>query len=105
MKWVADEFTDANGYITIREDDGQADAREYGKTIATVRGVSKAVLVEAAPDLLAACKAMGAKRIPWVHNAGITSDIEALRRICLAYADVWNNVMRQAIAKAEGSVA
>ena len=28
--------------------------------------------------------------VPWVHNAGITDDIEALRKICLAYSD-WNN--------------
>jgi hypothetical protein len=27
----------------------------------------------------------------WVCNAAITSDIEALRRICLEHADWWNN--------------
>lgn len=29
----------------------------------------------------------------WVHNAGHTNDIEALRRIALWYAD-WNNNVR-----------
>lgn len=28
----------------------------------------------------------------WVHNAAITQDIEALRRICLFYADWWNHI-------------
>lgn len=28
--------------------------------------------------------------IPWAHNAGVTNDIEALRRIVLAYSDWWN---------------
>lgn len=38
----------------------------------------------------------------WVSNAGITSDIEALRKICLEHADWWNNVAWPLIAKARG---
>jgi len=38
----------------------------------------------------------------WVANAGITDDIEALRRICLAHADWWNNIAWPLIAKARG---
>jgi hypothetical protein len=30
--------------------------------------------------------------IPWVNNAGITDDIEALRKICLAYMH-WHNTV------------
>lgn len=60
---------------------------------------ANARLIAAAPDLLNACVAMGEK-VPWVHNAGVTEDIEALRAVCLAYADVWNNLMSQAIDKA-----
>jgi len=63
----------------------------------------------AAPNLLAACKMMASPgcpgcrgRVPWVHNAALTSDIEPLRKICLAFANVWNNYMWPAIAKAEG---
>lgn len=29
--------------------------------------------------------------VNWVHNAAITDDIEALRRICLQYAEWWNH--------------
>jgi len=68
-----------------------------------------AQLIAAAPDLLAACKMMASPgcsgcrgRVPWVHNAALTSDIEPLRKICLAFANVWNNYMWPAIAKAEG---
>jgi hypothetical protein len=43
---------------------------------------------EAAQDMLEALRAT--QSFPWVHNAAITNDIEALRRICLAYA-WWNN--------------
>lgn len=31
-------------------------------------------------------------RPAWVHNAALTGDIEALRRIALTYADWWNDV-------------
>ena len=58
------------------------------------------------PQLLAACRAMDSTdrggQIPWVHNAADTNDIEALRAICIAQADVWNSMMLPAIAAAEG---
>jgi hypothetical protein len=38
----------------------------------------------------------------WVANAGITNDIEALRKICLAYADWWNGIASPMIAKMRG---
>jgi hypothetical protein len=38
----------------------------------------------------------------WVANAGITNDIEALRKICLAHADWWNDLAWPLIAKARG---
>jgi hypothetical protein len=56
--------------------------------------------IEAAPALLAACTA--ARDVPWVHNAGITNDIESLRRICLFYADWNNNTLAPALAKVTG---
>lgn len=64
-----------------------------------------ALAFKAAPAMLAALEAGhpgGSHAIPWVHNAAITGDIEALRRICLAYAR-WNNeVILPAIAAAKG---
>jgi hypothetical protein len=50
----------------------------------------QAKLREAAPKLLAALEAGHNKS--WVHNAAITQDIEALRRIALEQADWWNNI-------------
>ena len=50
-------------------------------------------------DLLAACKA-GSCPV-WVHNAGITQDIEKLRAIALWYSNWWNGIARAAIQKAE----
>lgn len=61
---------------------------------------------EIAVELLVACKALEnvdrGGRIPWVHNAAITNDIEALRAIAIAFCNVWNNAMVPAIARAEG---
>lgn len=59
--------------------------------VATIR--EEAVIygnAEGLPDLLLALKAT--RTFPWVHNAAITSDIEALRKICLAYSE-WNNTI------------
>lgn len=36
----------------------------------------------------------------WVHNAAITQDIEALRRIALTYSEWWNNTAWPAIVAA-----
>lgn len=50
-------------------------------------------------ELLAALE--GAEDIDWVHNAAVTTDIEALRKICLQHADWWNHTACAAIAKAK----
>jgi hypothetical protein len=52
---------------------------------------SLARLLAAAPVLLGALEAASCP--VWVHNAAITTDIEALRRIALWHAD-WNNTAR-----------
>jgi hypothetical protein len=99
---LCDEYTtveseSADAHVAFVFSDAHADAR----------------LIAAAPDLLEACKMMAGigtvddgkptgGTIPWVHNAGITMDIEKLRAICLAFCDVWNNHMLPAIAAAEG---
>ena len=56
--------------------------------------------LQAAPEML---EALRAAHCPcWVHNAAITDDIEALRRIALFYAD-WSNGQRlSAMEKAAG---
>jgi hypothetical protein len=46
-------------------------------------------LCEASADMLRVLKL--AKNPHWVHNAGITNDTEALRKICIYYADWWNS--------------
>lgn len=51
-----------------------------------------------APDMLQALK--DAEFQSWVANAAITDDIEALRKICLDYADWWNNTASKVIEKA-----
>ncbi len=38
----------------------------------------------------------------WICNAAITDDIEALRKICLAHADWWNNIAWPLIRKVKG---
>ncbi len=43
-----------------------------------------------------------AQSTSWVHNAAITGDIEALRRICLEHSNWWNNTALPLIAKARG---
>jgi hypothetical protein len=58
------------------------------------------VLRTHAEEVLKAMEAGQSK--DWVANAGITTDIEALRKICLAHADWWNNIAWPLIAKARG---
>jgi hypothetical protein len=41
----------------------------------------------------------------WVHNAAITNDIEALRRICLYYSTWWNDTAWPAIVALHGDEA
>lgn len=50
-----------------------------------------AKLIALAPQMAEALRAAACPC--WVHNAGITNDIEALRRIALWHAD-WNNSYR-----------
>jgi len=40
-----------------------------------------------------------ADNVGWVHNVAITGDIEALRRICLAYCGWWNHMALPLIGK------
>lgn len=54
----------------------------------------------ASPEMLRVLQAAQFKE--WVHNAAITTDIEALRRICLAYAAWWNHQALPVIAQATG---
>jgi hypothetical protein len=61
---------------------------------------SQAKAMAAAPELLEALELAGG--FPWVHNAAITNDIEALRAICLSYGAWWNHKAMPAIAKAKG---
>lgn len=61
---------------------------------------ANARLIASAPELLEALELAGG--FPWVHNAAITNDIEALRAICLSYSTWWNNKAMPAIAKAKG---
>jgi hypothetical protein len=89
--YVSAERKQKSGTSTIR------DAR--GRFICTAPA-DKGRLIAAAPDLLAALETAACPC--WVHNAAITDDIEALRKIALWYAD-WNNGPRLsaiAIAKA-----
>lgn len=60
-----------------------------GRNVAVSYERQDANLLAAAPAMRAALES--ARNVPWVHNAAITSDIEALRAICLGYADWWNN--------------
>ena len=57
-------------------------------------------LFVASPELLRVLKA--AQFTEWVHNAAITNDIEALRKICLAYAAWWNEQALPVIEQARG---
>lgn len=69
-------------------------------------GRANARLIAAAPALLEACEAMQScgehGRVPWVHNAAITDDIEELRKICLAFCSVYNRLVINAINQALG---
>ena len=66
-------------------------------------GDSDRRLCENAEDMLKALEAGHSK--DWVHNAGITDDIEALRKICMAHADWWNNIALPLIEKVKGGAA
>jgi hypothetical protein len=60
-------------------------------------------LCENAEDMLKALEASHSS--DWVHNAGITNDIEALRKICLAHVGWWNNIAWPLIERVKGGAA
>jgi hypothetical protein len=64
-------------------------------------GEPERILRDAAPELLSVLRDAG--KFDWVANAAVTSDIVALRKICLQYARWWNEQALPAIAKATGS--
>lgn len=84
------EIFDAE-YQTIAETNENMTAEEQEKL---------ARLFAASPELLRVLQAAHFKE--WVHNAAITDDIEALRKICLAYAAWWNEQALPVIALAKG---
>lgn len=99
------EIRHGDGYADIAPGDGHgAVARVFlreTKTNNVAEKEANARLFAAAPALLEALEA--ADQFDWVHNAGITNDIEALRKICLQYSDWWNNTAMPVIAKAKES--
>lgn len=65
-------------------------------------GEREPALSGSAQELLAVLQE--AHDFPWVCNAALTDDIDALRKICLAYADWWNGRAWPAIEKAKRGV-
>jgi len=65
-----------------------------GDTLAPGKRAELVRLANAAPRLLEAVHSLDrvdrGGLVPWVHNAAHNGDIEALRRICLAYSKAWN---------------
>lgn len=53
------------------------------------------------PELLQILEEAG--HFDWVHNAAITQDREALRKICLQYAVWWNHRARPALDRAKSA--
>lgn len=56
--WHADDCPDAQGFVTIRPDDGHGEPELDAEPIATVYEASHAVLIAAAPEMLEALKAV-----------------------------------------------
>jgi len=50
--WIMDNNPDANGYLTIREDDGTPNGNIEAEPIATVFRVDHALLIANAPELM-----------------------------------------------------
>lgn len=86
--------------VEIVDEDGQVIAEDIALDGCFVRygGEPDRRLCDMAPELLEALREAGA--FDWVHNAAITGDIVALRRLCLQYADWWNRRAAPLIAKA-----
>lgn len=73
----------------------------HSKPIARVSNENHARLIAAAPELLDTLK--NGKLKSWVHNAALTNDIEALRKICVEWSDWWNYSVLPVLEKAEGA--
>lgn len=73
---------------------------ETNENLTTEEQETLARLFAASPEMLRVLQAAQFKE--WVHNAAITNDIEALRKICLAYAAWWNEQVLPIIAQATG---
>ena len=88
--------------VEIADEDSNVIADDIALDGCFVRygGEPDRLLCDMAPELLVVLREAGA--FDWVHNAAVTDDIEALRRICLQYADWWNRRAAPLIAKAGG---
>lgn len=73
---------------------------DTNENMTTEQQETHARLFAASPEMLRVLQAAQFKE--WVHNAAITNDIEALRKICLAYAAWWNEQVLPVIAHATG---
>ena len=90
-------IVDANRSVVARVDP-PFNYKAHPEIKRSVKAVS--AQMAASPEMLEALKKGNVKS--WVANAGITNDIEALRRICLEYSNWWNTVAWPLIEKVEG---
>jgi hypothetical protein len=88
--------------VHIEDPDGRMIAEDKPLDDYFLRGGGDAdrLLCDAAKDMLNAL--LLADNPHWVANAAITDDIEALRKICLYYADWWNDRAWPTIVRAFG---
>jgi hypothetical protein len=91
--------------VHIEDPDGKivADDISLDSTFLHDGGDEARRICDNAEDMLKALEAAYSK--DWVHNAAVTADIEALRKICLAHADWWNNAASPLIRKVKGGAA
>lgn len=65
---------------------------------------NRAKLLASAPALARACRSMARQdiggNIPWIHSAAVTTDIEKLRAIAIAYSKTWNDEVMPALHRA-----
>lgn len=88
--WHEDCAPDAQGFVTIRPDDGHGEPELDAEPIATVYEASHAALIAAAPELLEALQEAVACLETRIRGALLNSEPDRIGR------------MRAAIAKAEG---
>lgn len=89
--WKVDECADANGFATIRPDDGSANGDTDAQPLATVYDWNAARIMAAAPAMLAALEASEGV-LSWLADQGN------------AAAPGVRDMVRAAIAKATGEV-